>query len=51
MVSMECINDLLKMKSAANVRQPIWRVKAGKSDLKNLSNEPNEWIILSRFTA
>ncbi len=45
-VSMEWINDLLKMKSAANVRQHIWRVKAGKSDLKKLSKELKGWIDL-----
>jgi len=32
------------MKSAANVRQQIWRVKSGKSDLKKMSQEMSAWL-------
>jgi hypothetical protein len=41
---MEWISDILKMKSAANVRQQVWRVKSGKSDLKKLSKDMNAWL-------
>jgi len=43
-VRMEWISDILKMKSAANVRQQIWRVKSGKSDLKKLSQQMSAWL-------
>jgi hypothetical protein len=33
---MQWINDMLKMKSAANVRQQIWLMNAGKSGLHKL---------------
>jgi hypothetical protein len=33
---MQWINDMLKMKSAANARHKIWPMNAGKSDLHKL---------------
>jgi hypothetical protein len=43
-VRMECINDMLKMKSAANVRQQIWRMNTEKSDLNKLNKQAKDWL-------
>jgi putative transposase len=43
-VRMEWINDMLKMKSAANVRQQIWRMNTEKSDLNKLNKQAKDWL-------
>jgi hypothetical protein len=42
-VSMEWLAAMLKMKSAANVRQQIWRAKVGKTNRSKLSKELEIW--------
>jgi hypothetical protein len=45
---MHWINDMLKMKSAANLRQQIWLMNAGKSDLHKLPKKMRDYTRLHK---
>ncbi len=43
-VNMEWINQRLQMKSAANVRQHLWRLKGKEEDLRKLPKTLQKWM-------
>jgi len=45
-ISTQWIKDMLKMKSAANVRQQKWRMNTGKSELNKLNQKMRDWLKL-----